>query len=161
MRLCPPRILQRLCRDPPSNLNHSGIPATCECHQHQFTHGQGTLAMVELIRNVLPLPAAPPPPKRSDFCGAENVSERRIPAASFMCSTPNTTPHLNPPVGLREPPAAFFICEKQTLHNIRNPIVWTFPRVHQPPSHPLTCTSSIEKPSFTFGKNNTQQIASQ
>ena len=45
MRLCPPRILQRLCRDPRSNLNHSGIPATCECHQHQFTHGQGTLAM--------------------------------------------------------------------------------------------------------------------
>ena len=28
-----------------SNLSHSGIAATCECHQHQFTHGQGTLAM--------------------------------------------------------------------------------------------------------------------
>lgn len=41
--LCLFGILQLLCRDLSSSLKQSGITATCECHQHQFTHGQCTL----------------------------------------------------------------------------------------------------------------------
>lgn len=53
--LCPSCILKLFCTNPQSNFSHSGVTATCECHQHQFTHGQCTLASTGYFLCILEL----------------------------------------------------------------------------------------------------------